>query len=137
MSQWTHVAGLIRVDALRGIAPKGSPINPDLEAILGPISTYYRPNSASTLPTGSEGSLEYKVIESEHENSLASYTVAIWGDLRDYGSVDAILDWLNKTFAGLMIRSGIVEVDVEFDRQHVLLHNGKGGEDGNSTCQTT
>jgi hypothetical protein len=111
MSQWTHVAGIVRVDALQFL-PLGSEGNPDLEQKLGPMCLYNSWDERSTLPRGSEGSLEY-AIHTADQNALAAYTVAIWGDLRDFNSIDAIEAWLNTTFGSLLIRNAVVQVEVE------------------------
>lgn len=73
MSVWTHVAGVIRVDCIRCICEQ-----PEFNKIF----------DACNIPMGSEGPLDFRVIENPEKDSLAAYTVVIFGDLRDFGSKD-------------------------------------------------
>lgn len=125
MSQWTHVAGIVRVDALR-FGPKGSVANPDLNKIIGPACRFDDWVADTTIPCGSEGSLEYQVIEAANESSLAAYTVCIWGDLRDYSDADAIEAWLRRVFEGLIIRAASVLIEVEYGERRQIINTGDG-----------
>lgn len=73
------------------------------------------------MPRGSEGSVQYRIIKNNYENSHISYgDVLIWGDLRDYSDVDAIYKWIVTACDGLFIRSCSVKVDVEFDKSYLI-----------------
>lgn len=136
MSCWMHVSGIARVDDLRTNGDKGM-FYYALKQILGTPAFYDERKSdedeASTwknckLPMGSEGSIRY-AIEVNAENSMAAYTVAFWGDLRDVSTIDEFDKWfrsfVNATF----------EVDTPKGKQsfsfmfrdvvfHVTIENG-------------
>ncbi|GAI80691.1 unnamed protein product, partial [marine sediment metagenome] len=89
MSQWTHVAGLVRLDGIgmmKGWTPEDE--KRELEKVL----------AASSLPFGSEGPLQYQVQIIFPQNQLCRGHIALWGDLRDYGDVKEIREW----FKGLL-----------------------------------
>lgn len=97
MSVWTHVAGIIRLDSLGAVILRGSPeeINRRVkEAIvktLGQTSSLDSPSDQPcTVPTGSEGSLQYEVSHTGGEHELAWGHVSIWGDLRDFEEEDVV-----------------------------------------------
>jgi hypothetical protein len=115
MSQWTHVNASIRYD---GIPALGIPIITEKE--LGEISTWENDVEDTILPCGSEGSLEYKLIKTGTENALACRAVIFYGDLRDYSDVDEILAYFESITSGKMIRSGILEIAVEY--QDVMIY---------------
>lgn len=54
MSQWTHVCGCIRVDAIRGLI---GDTPSTLQKKLGRIVEYEDDDYETTLPCGSEGSI--------------------------------------------------------------------------------
>lgn len=108
MSVWTHVNGSVRVDNIRGMLPEI-----DFPANLGKIVRWGDEDYGTIVPCGSEGSLEYTIWKNPDKSHMASYTITIFGDLRDYDDVREVVDWLNTSFSGMMIRSGIVEIDVE------------------------
>lgn len=98
MSTWTHVTGNIRKDGLPGVAPDHTVEN--LKKIIGPMEVWDEdiPEGVK-LPTGSEGSLEYEVIE--YSGGLPWVTIPIWGDLRNYDDLDAIKIWWFQTLKDL------------------------------------
>lgn len=110
MSQWTHVAGLVRVDDLIALTGKAL----DLKARFGVCSGWDDDHDAELVPCGSEGSLTYHIHSNPCKDHLAAHVVAFYGDLRDYSSVDNVLTWLNNACSGLMIRQGVVEIAVEY-----------------------
>ena len=111
MSQWTHVNCSIRIDSIRNIE------NLNLVNDLGKIETYESLSDSEEneckLPLGSEGSLCYTIWENPSDSSLAAFTVNIFGDLRDYDNENEIVKFLNNFVHNKMIRSGILEIDVE------------------------
>lgn len=123
MSQWTHVSGSIRVDGM----PQIGMLIPRWPLVLGRQSTriydgvgqtYDSGGPASEIPKGSEGTLQYEVIEAGH--GLVWKTIAVWGDLRDYGEdperdIQHIQDWLQRVIGRLpMIRSAELVVSIEY-----------------------
>ena len=119
MSQWTHVAGCIRIDGLLALG-----IEPDLSC-LGRVVTWDDLDGDADplgLPMGSEGSLRFEVLRNPDPGQMAAFTVPVWGDLRDYDDVDEIEAWFRKVVveSGLMIRDAVLSVEVEFARRYVL-----------------
>ena len=99
MSQWTHVAAVIRVDDLFGTREElikviGKPWKP-----YGNSFDDYPTVSKSKqckLPCGSEGSLDVVISQNPNPQCLAKWVVTIYGDLRDYGSSDEIRKWFTR-----------------------------------------
>lgn len=112
MSKWTHVNGIIRIDALRMLGSE-KPIN------IGTPSFWGDSHRAKNIPEGSEGSLNAEIWENSSESSLAAYTVSIFGDLRDYSDLDEIVEYLNQITDGQMIRSGVCSISVEYEFTYV------------------
>jgi len=117
MSQWTHLAGIIRLDNFgAGIvrlpnAHKNEKIKQAVVKALGNTCNYDSPTEAwdrCTVPCGSEGSLQYKVFpnsDSDEDSHALSWGYAvIWADLRDFGSEDVpkIENWFQKSLENLI-----------------------------------
>jgi hypothetical protein len=97
MSNWTHVAGVMRVDYyIMGDDEL------DFDKLLGKechdydtfVDAYKHPELY--LPMGSEGSLRKSVWINPNDSYLARYTVSIFGDLRDHDSADEIIEWFKN-----------------------------------------
>lgn len=133
MSQWTHVAGIIRLD---GGGPIMGMSKHDEEQLVSELL------SSSPLPSGSEGPIQYSFHhhgqDSAHGAAIASSSayrgaIAIWGDLRDYGKsqeeIDKIVDWfawLVKKFNGtrempFWVRDGVLSIAVEYAKCKIIL----------------
>ena len=101
MSNWTHVAGVIRLDAIRiGDIP-----DPDFDLLFGKECLFESPyevwedteaHPEKYLPMGSEGSLQKNVWINPEKSHIAAYTVSIFGDLRDHDSAQEIVDWFKE-----------------------------------------
>lgn len=120
MSQWTHVAATIRIDALR-FAGMGAPD-------LGKTCSFDSDDAAwdeCDVPCGSEGSLQTHLWTNPSDHDLAAYTAMIWGDLRDYSSVDEVLAYLNRICAGQMVRQGVAEIGVEYQAAVIARFDGE------------
>lgn len=116
MSQWTHVNAVIRFDGIKGRTPDPN---------LGYTYHYNDPPENSNrcdVPCGSEGSLQYKLIELSGEG-LVRFVAVIWGDLRDYNDVEVIEEYLKRITKSQLIRSGIAEIVVERGKTRVLRYN--------------
>ena len=99
MSNWTHVAGVIRIDDLRFDETK----IPDFDKIFGKALRWeddwpedIELKKEEYLPLGSEGSLEMSVHVNEDIQCMAAYVVTIFGDLRDHDSPDEIINWFKE-----------------------------------------
>ena len=112
MSIWTHVCGAVRVDDIRPIS--GGSL----------AKTLYQ--WQVMVPTGSEGDLNVSGWENPSVSSLASYTITIHGDLRDYDDTQEIVAWLNKN-SEKFIRQGCVQIAVE--GQEPIVWQYKNGAD--------
>ena len=133
MSQWTHVAGVIRVDGL-GFILGMTPVDEKkaLERTLGLVIGYDTPigeHSKCKLPSGSEGSLQYSV--DIHSKSTSAYrgAITIWGDLIDYDDVGELITWFEGTlglFDGdersfpFLVRDAVMSIDLEFSMEKVI-----------------
>ena len=107
MSIWTHVAGVVRIDGIAGLTP---------EPQFGNTCTFYSdPDDwdKCDVPRGSEGSLQYSVWENPQGSHAAKYTVSVFGDLRDFDSVEEIVSYFNRISEGQIIRQGMFSVEVE------------------------
>ena len=110
MSQWTHVAAILRIDCLRGLG------------LPGPVGQHPVEYMKEALPDGSEGPLHWQVWEDPMVEALAAYTVSVWGDLRDYKDRQEILDYFQQVCQGRMIRSGVLEIDVEYQDTRIYKY---------------
>lgn len=102
MSNWTHVAGIIRIDAVRLEDETVEEATRMFENYFGKELRYHSEDELwyeadehpeKFLPFGSEGSLTMSVWVNPDLDSITSYTVSIFGDLRDHDDPDAIIEW--------------------------------------------
>ncbi len=133
MSQWTHVNAAIRFDGLLGM---GIPTIKDLGKICrwedSDTSHWTNPE----LPCGSEGSIEYSIVKTGSENSLACMAVIFTGDLRDYDDADEILEYFKRITNGKMVRSGILEIEIEYKGGIIYqFYNGKNKSEWVERCR--
>jgi len=125
MSTWTHINGCIRVDGVPGLGMPGDTVY-SMRRILGDEVKFGvdAREVDNPLPTGSEGSFSYEIITAG--GGLVMWTIPIWGDLRDYDDVDAIKAWFKGVIhSGVLIRSAILEVEVEGQTPLVFTENVK------------
>ncbi len=114
MSQWTHVAGVIRLDSMGAAMVKGATgvKNEKIEAAavkaLGNTCDFEsspEEHERCNVPSGSEGSLQYRVFpNTDDDNHALSWGYAvIWGDLRDFDAEDVleIQEWFQKSLERL------------------------------------
>ena len=119
MSVWTHVNASFRLDSFGRIDDE------KIINIFGKSVDYYHMNEIEYdenwevknkdkyLPMGSEGTLEMSTWHNPDESCVASTTVSIFGDLRDYDSFDEIEKWFNKCCNNCWIRQAVCQVKVE------------------------
>lgn len=120
MSVWTHVAGVVRIDAIRVLEE-----NPNFDMLFGKEWTFddmwddelayteFESVPEKYMPSGSEGSLQKSVWINPDERSMASYAVTIFGDLRDYDNPDAIISWFKDCCKNVWVRQAIITVETE------------------------
>lgn len=120
MSNWTHVAGVVRIDAIR--LPGFDEL--DIEKHFGkecywdsPVSVWddARENPDNYLPMGSEGSLSKSVWINPDLHDVSSYTVTVFGDLRDHDSPDEIIEWFKEKCKGIAVRQATITVQNEMN----------------------
>ncbi len=126
MSQWTHVSGCFRLDGI----PQAMRM-PSIPKILGTPSNNawlgeedYR--AAKDIPSGSEGSIQYKIIDAGR--GMVWKTVAVWGDLRDFGAEDCheIDQWFSRIVARWpLIREAHLVVSIEGGETYLLAAEDK------------
>ena len=125
MSQWTHVNASIRFDSIlgQGIIT---------EKELGKMCKWEDKDTShwedSKLPCGSEGSIEYEIVQTGGENSMAAQVVVFAGDLRDYDDDKEILNYFKSITENKMIRSGILEIDVEYKTKLIFIFDSTANE---------
>lgn len=102
MSNWSHVAGIIRIDAIRFEEETVEEATKMFENYFGKELRFDSSNELwneadehpeKFLPMGSEGSLTMSVWVNPDLKYITSYTVSIFGDLRDHDDPDAIIEW--------------------------------------------
>jgi hypothetical protein len=126
MSQWTHVAGCIRIDHFIG------DLNPDvfrndIKKSFGNTCDFYDNRSVwdcCNVPCGSEGSIQYDMSEIS-DDSLEWGLIYIWGDLRDYTDYQEIYRWIKKSCEPFIVRQCAVEVECEFGEWKYFIHCNK------------
>lgn len=133
MSQWTHVCGCIRVDALRVVMADDNHVE-TIKKALGRVITFEdlleaaraNRNTTTIIPCGSEGSLRYEIMENPNPSDISAYVVSIWGDLRDYDDDKAIEEWFNRACDQLWIRQAVLAIEVEGRPQRLISYLGEG-----------
>jgi hypothetical protein len=120
MSQWTHVAGVIRFDDMRRALVRDEYRHLAAQQFPLGLPTPY--------PSGSEGPLRVR-LEDAGPDAPYSYfvTATVFGDLRDFGSED--LPQLEKWWRtatreippGVAIRQAVLHVAVEGEKP-VIWH---------------
>lgn len=119
MSNWTHVAGIVRVDCIHDFMDE-----PDFTDIFGKEIQFdssneewedYVMHPEKYLPAGSEGSLTMHVWANPDLSNVDAYTVSIFGDLRDHDSPDEIIEWFKEKCAKLIVRNACITAENEWN----------------------
>lgn len=110
MSQWTHVAGTIRIDCI-----DHEEVKEQINNILGQTWKYGDAVDPDTeyAPYGSEGSIQYIITENPDESSITAFVVTFYGDLRDYDNDEKIIAWFEKACDAFYIRQATITINVE------------------------
>lgn len=131
MSNWTHVAGIVRIDGFRMLDDDV----PDFEEIFGKSIDYYgdwedyHKHPEQYMPCGSEGSLQMSVWINPDKSHICSYTVSIFGDLRNHDSCDEIIEWFKSKLKNLWVRNAVITVENEWYGTKTYTYNYKDFED--------
>lgn len=127
MSNWLHVAGIIRIDSLR--FKNETEIN--FDELIGRECLFDSPteiwedcdkNPNKYLPMGSEGTLRKSIWINPNKAKFAAYTVSIFGDLRHRDDAYTIIKWFKKLCEKIdtddnyntNIRQAVITVNVDW-----------------------
>ena len=127
MSNWTHVAGVIRINGFNidgdtldeYIEKYKSPEERIKECIYDTIGRHVgfgvdEDNIPEPhLPMGSEGSLDIS-IHVQPLDVLEIAVVTIFGDLRDHHSTSDIIEWFKEKCKLLWVRNAVITVENEW-----------------------
>ena len=133
MANWTHAAAIIRVDYIKfdedtpelnfdEIIGKECLFDSDSETWDDAIN-----NPDKYLPMGSEGTLQKIVWKNPDEDSIAAYTVSIFGDLRNHDSAQEIIDWFKKIcdkLGDIAVRNAVITAKNEKYGELTWSRNG-------------
>lgn len=120
MSQWLQVAAIARIDSLRFNPVSIEEATEKFETVFGKECSWDSRNfddafehPESYLPMGSEGSLAMSVWVNPDTHCLDSYTVSIFGSLRDRDEEDAkqIIEWFKNKVSSIATRNAIIDID--------------------------
>jgi len=134
MSNWTHVAGIIRVDGFR----VGADTEPDWDGIIGKELRYEddfekwkeaEDHPERFMPLGSEGSLTKSIWANLNKSCIAAYTVSIFGDLRDHDDPDEIIAWFKDKCDKMFVRQATITVKNEWNGMKTWSIDDEDGEE--------
>lgn len=121
MSNWTHVAGIIRIDDIRFDNNL-----PNFDKLIGKECLFESSSEIwnemeihphDFLPMGSEGSLEKSVWINPDKSCMSAYTISIFGDLRDHDNPNKIIEWFKNKIKDILkdyvVRQAVITVDNE------------------------
>ena len=123
MSQWTHVAAIFRLNSIGKISDE------DIYKVFGKEITwndlydYDELDGTKTLPMGSEGTLEMSIWHNPDKSCMASTTVSVFGDLRDYGGndIDKLKEWFNDCCKRFSTRQAVMHVIDEYADEPLVV----------------
>ena len=76
------------------------------------------------MPSGSEGTLQKSIWVNPDKSDMNSYTISVFGDLRDWYDVDAIVVWFkNIVKKKLWVRSAVITVTNTLDKTRTWSFN--------------
>ena len=121
MSNWTHVAGIIRVDGM-DMNMGAEEVEEVFDRVIGKECLYDSPSEVwedasahpdQYLPMGSQGSLRKTIWKNPDKYYLDSYTISIFGDLRDHDSTTDIIEWFKAKCEEFWVRNAVITITVE------------------------
>ena len=123
MSQWTHVAAIFRLDSFGKISEESIYKAFGKEVTWDDLYDYDESDDTKTLPMGSEGTLEMSIWHNSDEGCMASTTVSVFGDLRDYGGtdIDKLKEWFNDSCKQFMVRQAVMHVIDEYANEPIIV----------------
>ena len=136
MSQWLQVAAITRIDDFRfdSVSVKEAPEM--FEQIFGKECSCEHgdfedasDHPENYLPMGSEGSLTMSVLANPIKDWSNSFTISIFGSLRDRDESDAdsIIKWFKNKIcslpAGFGVRNAVIDIESVFYSHKVWVYN--------------
>lgn len=128
MSTWTHVAGIIRAYGVQNWEP-----DHDWDSIVGKECLWGSSRETwkdadehpeEYMPCGSEGTLQKSIWVNPDKSDMNSYVISVFGDLRDWYDVDAIVVWFKKIVKNkLSVRSAVITVINTLDDTRTWSYN--------------
>ena len=124
MSRWTHINSVFRLNSIGRISDE------KIEQVFGKCITfdkmydYEADGNPKTLPMGSEGTLEISVWHNPDKSCLASTTVSVFGDLRDFGGeedIKSLKDWFDDCCHGFSVRQAIIQIEDEWNENPIII----------------
>lgn len=129
MSNWSHVAGIIRVDDIQCLYKDDFNVSNIIKAFIGKeidldspeeLWEEYDNNPDDFMPSGSEGSLNSCIHVNPDKSCMAAYVVSVFGDLRDHDDPDGIVEWFKNKVSGLDevfygVRNAVILVNNEYN----------------------
>ncbi len=123
MSQWTHVAAIFRLDSFGTISDESIYKGFGKEVTWNNLCNYDELDDTKTLPMGSEGTLEMSIWHNPDKSCMASTTVSVFGDLRDYGGsdIDKLKEWFNECCEKFLVRQAVMHVIDEYANKPLVV----------------
>jgi hypothetical protein len=132
MSMWTHVAGIVRIDALRfSDEESNTQLTNEIKELLGTPKNYneiefYPDGTTNTkVPHGTEGSLNYEVRLNDDYDMLPAGYISIFGDLRNFGGRSdqmKIMDWIMSLSSRFVIRQATIQINDNYEDDTVIFY---------------
>lgn len=119
MSNWTHVAGMLRIDAIRFEKDKVM----QFDEVFGKVLNWKDDEKVwdeadahpeRFMPLGSEGSLK-RVTHINEPGHMAAYDVGVYGDLRDHHDPHAIIEWFKEVCSKVLVRNAVITATNEIN----------------------
>ena len=135
MSNWTHVAGIVRIDTFDTANPE---TEEQIRKVFGKAVDWdspeelweeYHAHPEVFLPCGSEGSLDMTIWINPDRFCLPRATVSIFGDLRDHDDPNEIVEWFKEKCSKFWIRNASIVVNNEWNGVRTWHSCGEEDED--------
>lgn len=128
MSTWTHVAGIIRAYGVQNWES-----DHDWDSVIGKECLwgsssetwkYADEHPEEYMPCGSEGTLQKSIWVNPDKSDVNAYTISVFGDLRDWYDVNAIIVWFKILVKNkLSVRSAVITVTNTLDETRTWSYN--------------
>ena len=119
MSQWTHVAAIFRLDSFGKISDESIYKAFGKEVTWDDLYNYDESDDTKTLPMG----IKMSIWHNSDEGCMASTTVSVFGDLRNYGGsdIDKLKEWFNECCEQFIVRQAVMQVIDEYTKEPLVV----------------